>query len=140
VFVFFKGINNAQDGNNQLTATVTNGLPAGFYRVCTLVGNANHSPLQMPVAQRGGQDDCKYFSVGQGTGNAGAGAGAGAGAANNSNGAPATTAAAAGATATNTVADAGKAAGAAANNATAATGKTGKGGKGNKGGRRQRIM
>ena len=30
-----------------------------------MVANANHSPVQMPVAQRGAQDDCKYFSVGQ---------------------------------------------------------------------------
>lgn len=67
-FSFFHGIDTAQTGDNELSATVTGGLPPGFYRVCTLVSNANHSPLQMPVAQRGGQDDCKYFSVGQGTG------------------------------------------------------------------------
>jgi len=66
-FVFFHGIDTAQTGDNELSATVANGLPPGFYRVCTMVSNANHSPLQMPVAQRGGQDDCKYFSAGQGT-------------------------------------------------------------------------
>lgn len=36
-----------------------------------MVANANHSPPQMPVAQRGAQDDCHYFSVGQSSGNAG---------------------------------------------------------------------
>jgi transcription initiation factor TFIID subunit 15 len=56
------------DANGLLHAQLTNGLPQGFYRVCTMVGNENHSPLQMPVAQRGVQDDCKYFSVGQGGG------------------------------------------------------------------------
>ena len=39
-----------------------------------MVGNANHSPLQMPVAQRGAQDDCHYFSVGQGSSNTNTGA------------------------------------------------------------------
>jgi transcription initiation factor TFIID subunit 15 len=29
----------------------------------------------MPVAQRGAQDDCRYFSVGQGGGNAGSATG-----------------------------------------------------------------
>ena len=67
VFAFFLGINTPADGQNNVFANVTGGLPAGFYRVCTMVSNANHSPLQMPVAQRGAQDDCKYFSVGQGT-------------------------------------------------------------------------
>jgi transcription initiation factor TFIID subunit 15 len=67
-FAFFLGINNAGDGNGNVVAKVPNGLPAGFYRCCTMISNANHSPLQMPVAQRGSQDDCRYFSTGQGTG------------------------------------------------------------------------
>jgi transcription initiation factor TFIID subunit 15 len=68
VFSFFLGINTAPNADNEVFANVTGGLPAGFYRVCTMVANANHSPLQMPVAQRGAQDDCKYFSVGQDSG------------------------------------------------------------------------
>jgi transcription initiation factor TFIID subunit 15 len=68
VFSFFLGINTPANADNQVFANVTGGLPAGFYRVCTMVANANHSPLQMPVAQRGAQDDCKYFSVGQDSG------------------------------------------------------------------------
>jgi transcription initiation factor TFIID subunit 15 len=71
VFAFFLGINTPADAQNNVFANVTGGLPSGFYRVCTMVANANHSPLQMPVAQRGAQDDCKYFSVGQGNNNGG---------------------------------------------------------------------
>jgi transcription initiation factor TFIID subunit 15 len=67
-FAFFLGINNAGDGNGNVVAKVPNGLPKGFYRCCTMISNANHSPLQMPVAQRGSQDDCRYFSTGQGGG------------------------------------------------------------------------
>jgi len=65
IFAFFLGINTPLNQDSQVFAAVPGGLPAGFYRVCTMVANANHSPLQMPVAQRGAQDDCKYFSVGQ---------------------------------------------------------------------------
>ena len=51
VFVFFKGINDAGNGNGQLTATVAGGLPAGNYRVCTMSSSSNHQPVLMPVAQ-----------------------------------------------------------------------------------------
>lgn len=83
-FVFFKGINDA--GNNQglLTATVTGGLPAGNYRVCSMTSASNHQPVLMPVAQRGAQDDCQKFTVGKGAVNANAGGnGANANAGNN---------------------------------------------------------
>jgi hypothetical protein len=67
-FSFFKGINDAGNGQGLLTATVTGGLPAGNYRVCTLTSASNHQPVLMPVAQRGSQDDCTKFSVvGSGT-------------------------------------------------------------------------
>ncbi|KAA8913858.1 hypothetical protein FN846DRAFT_36160 [Sphaerosporella brunnea] len=65
-FAFFKGINDAGDGKGDLQAQVTQGLPAGFYRVCTMTSASNHQPVLMPVAQRGAQDDCQKFSVGQG--------------------------------------------------------------------------
>ncbi|EXJ90245.1 hypothetical protein A1O1_03344 [Capronia coronata CBS 617.96] len=74
VFAFFKGINDAGNGQGLLQATVTDGLPAGSYRVCTMNSASNHQPVLMPVAQRGAQDDCTKFTVGQGTGNAGNGA------------------------------------------------------------------
>jgi hypothetical protein len=67
-FAFFKGINNPGNGQGLLTATVTGGLPAGHYRVCTMASASNHQPVLMPVAQRGTPDDCTKFTViGSGT-------------------------------------------------------------------------
>lgn len=82
-FTFFKGINDAGNGNGALEAEVADGLPAGFYRLCTMASASNHQPVLMPIAQRGAQDDCTKFTVGQG--NAGAG-NAGAGGNNNNTG------------------------------------------------------
>lgn len=48
-FAFFKGINDAGDGNGGLSAAVTGGLPAGVYRVCTMTSASNHQPVLMPV-------------------------------------------------------------------------------------------
>lgn len=67
-FAFFKGINDAGNGQGLLSATVVGGLPAGNYRVCTMASSTNHQPVIMPVAQRGTADDCTKFSVvGSGT-------------------------------------------------------------------------
>ncbi|KAK4461515.1 hypothetical protein QBC42DRAFT_329629 [Cladorrhinum samala] len=77
-FVFFKGVDDAgvevlQTGSKgdvtavavrELRAEVSGGLPAGRYRVCSMVAAANHQPVVMPVAQRGAQDDCVRFVVG----------------------------------------------------------------------------
>jgi transcription initiation factor TFIID subunit 15 len=68
-FVFFKGINDAGNGNGLLSATVTGGLPEGTYRVCTITSASNHQPAVMPVAQRGAQEDCSKFTVGGNGGN-----------------------------------------------------------------------
>ncbi|CCC08033.1 unnamed protein product [Sordaria macrospora k-hell] len=62
-FVFFKGINDAGNGAGTLSTDVTGGLPAGNYRICTMTSAANHQPVLMPVAQRGSQEDCRYFTV-----------------------------------------------------------------------------
>ncbi|EOO02580.1 putative ribosomal protein s17 protein [Phaeoacremonium minimum UCRPA7] len=62
-FAFFKGINDAGNGNGLLTADVVGGLPEGNYRICTLTSASNHQPVIMPVAQRGSQDDCTKFVV-----------------------------------------------------------------------------
>ncbi|KAH6706591.1 hypothetical protein BKA61DRAFT_527012 [Leptodontidium sp. MPI-SDFR-AT-0119] len=78
-FVFFKGVNDAGNGNGLLSATVTGGLPAGNYRVCSMTSSSNHQPVLMPVAQRGAQDDCQKFTVGAGNGNAAGGNNAAAG-------------------------------------------------------------
>jgi hypothetical protein len=81
-FAFFKGIDDAGNGQGQLSATVTGGLAPGFYRVCTMISAQNHQPVNMPIAQRGAQDDCTKFEVvaagGAGTANAGSAAGASA--------------------------------------------------------------
>ncbi|TQS32034.1 hypothetical protein Golomagni_07664, partial [Golovinomyces magnicellulatus] len=57
-FAFFKGINDAGNGQGLLSASVDGGLPAGNYRLCTMAASSNHQPVLMPVAQRGAQDDC----------------------------------------------------------------------------------
>jgi hypothetical protein len=72
-FAFFKGINDNGNGQGRLTAEVAGGLPTGCYRVCTMSSASNHQPILMPVAQRGAQDDCRYFSVGGACANGGGG-------------------------------------------------------------------
>lgn len=132
-FAFFKGINDAGNGQGLLSAVVTGGLPAGNYRVCTMASSANHQPVIMPVAQRGTADDCTKFVVsGDGTtpnvasndGSTGIAAAAeaasavaaGAGAVDTSVAVAASTSAAAGSTSTGTT-------------STGNTGNAGKGGK-----------
>ncbi|ELR05925.1 hypothetical protein VC83_04875 [Pseudogymnoascus destructans] len=43
-------INNNGNGQGFLSAVVTDGLPEGFYRLCTVSSSANHQPVLMPVA------------------------------------------------------------------------------------------
>lgn len=62
-FAFFKGIDDAGNGQGLLQAVVSGGLPVGVYRVCTIIAAQNHQPVAMPVAQRGAQDDCTKFEV-----------------------------------------------------------------------------
>ncbi|SJL05376.1 uncharacterized protein ARMOST_08743 [Armillaria ostoyae] len=61
-FAFFKGINGAAQGG-VVTADVTNGLPAGAYRICSINSSSNHQPAIVPIAQHGSLDDCSYFTV-----------------------------------------------------------------------------
>lgn len=61
VFAFFKGVNGAAQ-NGVLTESVTNGLPAGTYRLCSINTDANHTPCLVAVAQHGSLDDCVYVS------------------------------------------------------------------------------
>lgn len=141
-FVFFKGINDAGNGKGLLTTAVTGGLPAGNYRVCSMAGASNHQPVLMAVAQRGAQDDCRYFTVTAaggkgGNANAGgatnnAGAGGNAGNAASSSAAAATSAAANAGTGKG--GKGGKGTAVASSAAAATTAATGKGGKGNAGG------
>lgn len=66
-FTFFKGINAAAE-NGVVSQVVTNGLPAGVYRLATINAAANHQPVLMPVAQHGSTDDVVYFTVGGSSG------------------------------------------------------------------------
>ena len=61
VFAFFKGVNGAAVGG-VVTESVTAGLPAGAYRVCSINTDANHTPCLVAVAQHGSLDDCVYVS------------------------------------------------------------------------------
>ena len=114
---FFQGVNTAADAKGNLNVDVTDGLPAGTYRLGSINAAANHQPALVAVAQHGLLDDVVYFTVG------------GNGAAATGNGAAATAAGAA--TAGSTAA--GAAATAGAGNAGANAGKggnnKGKGGK-----------
>lgn len=49
-FAFFKGIDDAGNGQGLLQAAVTDGLAAGVYRVCTMSSSSNHQPVLMPVS------------------------------------------------------------------------------------------
>lgn len=58
-FSFFKGINDPGK-NGILTTPVTNGLPAGVYRISSITAAANHQEAIGPVAQRGSFNDAIY--------------------------------------------------------------------------------
>jgi len=64
-FAFFKGVNTPAV-NGAVSAPVTNGLPAGTYRLCSINSSSNHQPVIVPVAQHGGLDDCVYFTASAG--------------------------------------------------------------------------
>jgi len=61
-FVFFKGVDGGADANDNVVVPVAGGLPAGAYRMCTIVSSATHQPAIVPVAQHGSLDDCVYFT------------------------------------------------------------------------------
>lgn len=61
-FVFFQGVNSKAEGNT-VNATVTGGLPTGFYRMGSITTAANHQPALVAVAQHGMIDDTVYFTV-----------------------------------------------------------------------------
>ncbi|KAJ7098287.1 hypothetical protein C8R44DRAFT_888915 [Mycena epipterygia] len=61
-FIAFQGI-DAPAVNGIVTVTLTKGLPAGFYRLCSINTAANHQPVIVPVAQHGSLDDCVYFTA-----------------------------------------------------------------------------
>jgi hypothetical protein len=62
-FAFFQGFNAAAKGG-EVTATVTNGLPAGVYKISSINASANHAHVAVPIAQHGSLDDTIYITVG----------------------------------------------------------------------------
>ncbi|KAH9989414.1 hypothetical protein BJV74DRAFT_455442 [Russula compacta] len=62
-FAFFIGINTPADAQGNVAVNVTGGLPEGVYRVSSIVTSANHVPVLVAVAQRGGIDDSVYIFV-----------------------------------------------------------------------------
>ncbi|KAJ7293850.1 hypothetical protein C8J57DRAFT_1112471 [Mycena rebaudengoi] len=81
-FVFFKGINGAANAQGQVSAEVpAPGLPAGTYRLGSIVTASTHQPAIVPVAQHGLLDDVVYFTATAGGAAAAAPAAAAAGAA-----------------------------------------------------------
>ncbi|KAL4934969.1 hypothetical protein BDV06DRAFT_234857 [Aspergillus oleicola] len=62
-FVFFQTVFGARDARGIFSVRVPQGLPVGFYRVCTMVAASNHQPVLMPVVERGAQDDCQKFRI-----------------------------------------------------------------------------
>ncbi|KAI8454166.1 hypothetical protein BY996DRAFT_6431342 [Phakopsora pachyrhizi] len=62
-FEFFKGIDVSTDEDGYSSVILEKGLPAGAYRVSTLLSAANHQPILAGVAQRGAFDDVIYFTV-----------------------------------------------------------------------------
>jgi hypothetical protein len=75
VFAYFKGLNAAAQ-NGVLTASVDEGLPAGFYRLASINTAANHQPALVPIAQHGSLDDFVYFTIADGGANSTAAAAA----------------------------------------------------------------
>lgn len=61
-FIFFKGL-NAAAVNGKLTADVTGGLAAGFYKLSSINSSSNHQPVIVPIAQHGSLDDAIYVSA-----------------------------------------------------------------------------
>ncbi|KAJ7143203.1 hypothetical protein C8R43DRAFT_579147 [Mycena crocata] len=61
-FVLFKGIATAADSTGVVT-TAIDGLPAGFYRLSSLITTANSVPVVSPLLQRGSMDDTIFFTV-----------------------------------------------------------------------------
>ncbi|KAJ6573930.1 hypothetical protein DFH09DRAFT_915660, partial [Mycena vulgaris] len=84
-FQFFKGVDDAADGKGQVNVAVTAGLPAGVYRMGTIMSSSTHQPVIVPIAQHGLCDDVVYFTV---TAGGAAAAGANNGAAGGAAGKP----------------------------------------------------
>ncbi|KAF7337837.1 hypothetical protein MVEN_02006600 [Mycena venus] len=65
-FTFFKGMTGVADSTGVITTTVNTGLPAGFYRMSSILVTTNGAPALLPVLQHGAVDDAVYFVVADG--------------------------------------------------------------------------
>ena len=63
-FVYFKGVNTAADRDGNVSVNMTDGLPAGVYKLSSINSSANHSPVLVAVAQHGSLDDQVYVRIG----------------------------------------------------------------------------
>ncbi|WWD09019.1 hypothetical protein V865_007139 [Kwoniella europaea PYCC6329] len=61
-FTFFKGM-DLGDVNGLSTIDVQGGVPAGAYRLCTIMSASNHQSVILPIAQRGAENTCSYFTA-----------------------------------------------------------------------------
>lgn len=59
-FAFFSGVDTAADRDGNVSVNVTNGLPAGTYKLSSINSSANHAPVLVAVAQHGTLDDQVY--------------------------------------------------------------------------------
>jgi hypothetical protein len=62
-FVYFQGVDTAADGDGNVSVNMTNGLPAGTYKLSSINSSANHAPVLVAVAQHGTLDDQIYVRV-----------------------------------------------------------------------------
>ncbi|KAJ6480816.1 hypothetical protein C8R47DRAFT_598840 [Mycena vitilis] len=62
-FVFFKGLSGVADSTGVLTGAIDDGLPAGFYKLSSIIAATNGQPVLLPVLQHGAVDDAIYFVV-----------------------------------------------------------------------------
>jgi hypothetical protein len=62
-FAFFIGVDAAADDEGNVSVNVTNGLPAGVYKLSSINSSANHGPVLVAVAQHGTLDDQIYVRV-----------------------------------------------------------------------------
>ncbi|KAF4567347.1 hypothetical protein EYR40_006345 [Pleurotus pulmonarius] len=65
-FAFFQHIGTQAQGGI-LTASVSDGLPDGYYRLSSMLSATNSQPAILPLSQAGMSDDAVYFTVGDPT-------------------------------------------------------------------------
>lgn len=51
-FAYFTAINTEGDEDGLLETEITDGVPAGVYRIFTMIMSQNHQPVVIPVGQR----------------------------------------------------------------------------------------